>query len=83
MSRRSKTRIVLVCPACGHENREYAEALLATSTFGCLGEACDFRFNIAGRAGFVASTPADDAGRLAEACRRFVAALAPSRRGSG
>ena len=62
-------RILLICPECGQENSEFAEALRRISTFYCSGEDCDYIFDLApGRRG--------DVGRgFIDACRRFYAAF--------
>jgi hypothetical protein len=62
-------RILLICPECGQENSEFAEALRRISTFYCSGEDCDYIFDLApGRR--------SDVGRgFVDACRRFYAAF--------
>ncbi len=62
-------RILLICPECGQENSEFAEALRRISTFYCSGEDCDYIFDLApGRR--------SDVGRgFIDACRRFYAAF--------
>jgi hypothetical protein len=62
-------RIVLICPECGQENSEFAQALRRISTFYCSGEDCDYIFDLApGRR--------SDVGKgFIDACRRFYAAF--------
>lgn len=62
-------RILLICPECGQENSEFAEALRRMSTFYCAGEDCDYIFDLApGRR--------TDLGRgFIDACKRFYAAF--------
>jgi rubredoxin len=62
-------RILLICPECGQENSEFAEALRRISTFYCSGEDCDYIFDLApGR-------PSDVGRGFIDACRRFYAAF--------
>jgi len=65
----SSARIVLICPDCGQENSESADALRAASTFSCHGEDCGYIFDL---------TPGrrTDFGRtFIDACKRFYAAF--------
>jgi hypothetical protein len=73
---RSATRILLICPDCGHGNAEFVDTLRASGTYDCNGEGCDYVFVLADsrRRGF--------GGRFAEACKRFYAALYGMRRSS-
>lgn len=65
---RPVTRILLICPDCGHENSELAETLRGMSSYYCGGEGCDYLFDLA--------SARQHAGRgFADACRRFYAAL--------
>ena len=56
-------RIVLICPDCGHENIEFADALRGEA-YACQGDGCAFHFILAGR---------HESGRIAEAVRRLIA----------
>ena len=66
---RSAARILLICPDCGHGNAESVDKLRGYSTYSCNGEGCDYIFELAGRRRPIFG------GGLAEACRRFYAAL--------
>jgi hypothetical protein len=60
----SAARIVLICPDCGHENSEFADALRGTDSYPCAGEGCDYSFDFAG--------PRADFGKVfVQACKRF------------
>jgi hypothetical protein len=61
------TRILLICPDCGHENAEYAQMLQSKSTFYCSGDGCDYIFDLGRRGDFGTG--------FVELCRRFYAAL--------
>jgi hypothetical protein len=74
---RAPARILLICPDCGHENAEYAQKLKGKGTFYCVGDGCDYIFDLAPRRG------ADVAESFAQACRKFYAALYVSRRPFG
>jgi hypothetical protein len=64
----SAARILLICPNCGHENSELADALRSTRIYYCNGDDCDYIFDLAG--------PRRDVGKgFAEACRKFYAAF--------
>jgi hypothetical protein len=65
----STARILLICPDCGHENSEFADALQGMGTFYCNGDDCDYIFDLApGRR--------TDLGKgFVEACKRFYAAF--------
>ena len=67
------TRIVLICPDCGHENSVFASVLRTASTYCCKAEDCDYIFEIAKR------DHGDYGSGFAEACKRFYAALYPMR----
>jgi hypothetical protein len=74
---RSAARILLICPDCGHENAEYAQTLRGKRTFYCVGDDCDYIFDLApGRR-------QDFAESFAQACRKFYAALYMARRPLG
>lgn len=62
-------RILLICPECGQENSEFAEALRRMTTFYCTGEDCDYIFDLApGRR--------SDFGKgFVDACKRLYAAF--------
>ena len=63
------TRILLICPDCGYENSEFADALRRISTFYCTGEDCDYIFDLApGRR-------IDFGKSFIDACKRFYAAF--------
>jgi hypothetical protein len=66
---RPSARILLICPDCGHENAEFADALRALSSYYCNGDECDYIFDITGgeRRNF--------GKQFAETCRRFYAAF--------
>jgi hypothetical protein len=74
---RAAARILLICPECGHENAEYAQTLQGKGIFYCVGEGCDYIFDLfPGRQ--------HDLGLgFAEWCRRFYAALYSARRPLG
>jgi hypothetical protein len=57
----------LICPDCGHENAEYAQMLQGKTTLYCVGESCDYIFDLGRRRDFGAS--------FADLCKRFYAAL--------
>ena len=64
----STARIVMICPNCGEENSEFAEALHGMRFYACSGDDCGYSFDLSGRgkrAGY----------GLAEACRKFYAAF--------
>jgi len=63
---RSAARILLICPECGQEHAEFADALRAVDSYACRGDGCDFSFDLAG--------PRDGKG-FVEACKRFYAAF--------
>ena len=63
------TRILLICPDCGYENSEFADALRRISTFYCTGEDCDYIFDLApGRR-------TDFGKSFIDACKGFYAAF--------
>ena len=63
------TRILLICPDCGYENSEFADALRRISTFYCTSEDCDYIFDLApGRR-------TDFGKSFIDACKRFYAAF--------
>ena len=65
---KSTACIVMICPNCGQENSEFAEALRGMRFYPCEGEGCDYSFDLAGpRKRAVHS--------LAEACKKFYAAF--------
>jgi hypothetical protein len=67
-------RILLICPDCAHENAEYAQILKGKGIFYCVGDGCDYIFDLTpGRGPGLADS-------FAEACRRFYAALYVARR---
>lgn len=74
---RAAARILLICPDCGHENAEYAQTLQGKPTFYCVGDGCDYIFDLAPgrRVDFTES--------FAQACRKFYAALYLTRRPFG
>ncbi len=74
---RAAARILLICPDCGHENAEYAEALRGTGTFYCAGDGCDYIFDLA------PGQPRDFAKSFAELCRKLYAGFYLTRRPSG
>jgi hypothetical protein len=64
----STARIVMICPDCGQENSEFAEAFRGMRFYPCSGDGCSYSFDLAG--------PGKRAGSgLAEACRKFYAAF--------
>ena len=67
------TRIVLICPDCGHENSVFANTLRAANTYCCNAEDCDYIFEIARRG------HDDFSNGFVEACKRFYAAFYPMR----
>ena len=71
---RAAARILLICPDCGHENAEYAQTLRGKGTFYCVGEDCDYIFDL------VPGRQHDLGASFAEWCRRFYAALYSARR---
>jgi rubredoxin len=66
---RAVAHILLICPDCGQENREFADKLRAASTYYCKGDGCDYIFDLApGRR--------TDFGKgFVDACKRFYAAF--------
>ena len=63
----SAARVLLICPECGHETSEFADALRGMGAFYCTGDGCDYLFDLADRR---------DSGKgFAEACKRFYAAF--------
>jgi len=65
----STARIVLICPDCGHENSESADALRGMSSYDCDGDGCGYIFDLApGRR-------IDFGNGFFDACRRFYAAV--------
>lgn len=60
-------RILLICPACGHENAEYVQTLQGKGTFCCTGDGCDYIFRLGRRQDFGAG--------FADLFKRFYAAL--------
>jgi hypothetical protein len=68
----ARSRILLICPDCGQEHTEFADRLRGVRFFSCIGDGCDYRFDlIAGpRNGFVQ--------RLAHIWRRFFAGIIPA-----
>lgn len=73
---RSSSRILLICPDCGHENAEFAERLRAIGAYYCGGDGCDYIFNLA------AGERRDFGKGFAEAIRWFSAAFYAMRRSS-
>ncbi|MFZ3358109.1 MAG: hypothetical protein WCA56_20580 [Xanthobacteraceae bacterium] len=69
----STARIVLVCPDCGQENSEFAEALRGLTAYYCNGEDCDYIFDL------VPARRDDFGGGFIEACKRFYTAFYPLR----
>ncbi len=71
---RAAARILLICPDCGHENAEYAQTLRGAGTFYCVGDGCDYIFDLA-------PGQRQDFGKsFAELCRKFYAAFYLTRR---
>jgi hypothetical protein len=66
---RSATRIMLICPDCGHENAEFADTLRGSGTYFCEGDDCDYIFDL------VPGRSADFGKGFVEACKRFYAAF--------
>ena len=64
----STARIVMICPNCGQENSEFAEALRGMRFYACTGDGCDHSFDLAGPGKRVGSS-------LAAACKKFYAAF--------
>jgi hypothetical protein len=71
---RAAARILLICPDCGHENAEYAQTLQGRAIFYCVGEGCDYIFDI------VPGRRHDLGASFAEWFRRCCAALYSARR---
>lgn len=74
---RAAARILLICPACGHENAEYAQTLQGRGTFYCVGDDCDYIFDL------VPGRQQDFAKTFADLCRKFYAAAYSARRQLG
>ncbi len=66
------SRVVLICPDCGHENVAVVERLRAAGQYPCGGEGCGYRFDLGGgsRRSLVQG--------FTETWRKFYAALTPA-----
>jgi hypothetical protein len=61
-------RVLLICPDCGHETSELADALRGMGAFYCTGDDCDYLFDLVG--------PRKTGGKaFTDACKRFYAAF--------
>ncbi len=64
-----QTRVLLICPDCGHEASERADTLRNLSFYACPADGCDYRFEI------MATAPRDYAHSLTVACKKLYAAF--------
>jgi hypothetical protein len=68
----ARSRILLICPACGQEHMEFADKLRGSRFYACAGDDCSYRFDlVSGPRG----TPLQ---RFIYAWRRLFAALLPA-----
>jgi hypothetical protein len=67
------SRILLICPDCGQENRESADKLRAASVYYCEGDGCDYIFDLA------SDRRRDFGSGFVDACKRFYAAFYATR----
>ncbi len=42
----ARSRILLICPDCGQEYAEFADRLRGARYFSCVGDGCDYRFDL-------------------------------------
>jgi hypothetical protein len=68
----ARSRILLICPDCGQEHLEYADKLRGSRFYVCIGDGCDYRFDL------VAGPRPTALQEFAAALRRFYAALIPA-----
>ena len=68
----ARSRILLICPECGQEHLEYADRLRGSRFYACIGDGCDYRFDL------VAGPRPSAFQEFAAALRRFYAALIPA-----
>lgn len=68
----ARTRILLICPDCGHENAELADKLRGVRSYACSGVECSYRFDL------VNGPRKDVLQGFAEAMRKLYAALTPA-----
>jgi predicted RNA-binding Zn-ribbon protein involved in translation (DUF1610 family) len=68
----AKSRVLLICPDCGHEHLEYADKLRGSRFYACSGDGCDYRFDL------IEGPRSNMLHGFAAAWRRFYAALIPT-----
>jgi predicted RNA-binding Zn-ribbon protein involved in translation (DUF1610 family) len=64
-----RTRVLLICPECGHEATEFADKLRAVKFYACPEDGCDYRFDL------VMVPRRDFVKEFADACKRFYTAF--------
>jgi hypothetical protein len=42
----ARSRILLICPDCGQEYAEFADRLRGVRFYSCVGDGCDYRFDL-------------------------------------
>jgi hypothetical protein len=42
----ARSRILLICPDCGQEYAEFADWLRGVRFYSCVGDGCDYRFDL-------------------------------------
>jgi hypothetical protein len=42
----ARSRILLICPDCGQEHTEFADKLRGARFYSCIGDDCDYRFDL-------------------------------------
>jgi hypothetical protein len=68
----ARSRILLICPDCGQEHTEFADRLRGVRFFSCIGDGCDYRFDL------IAGPRNSFFQRLAHAWRKLFAAFIPA-----